>query len=128
MLQSFNIIENYLDIYYNLKQIELSGYIKFAQNELQKNILIIYFEKDQLQYFNKISSLYKGKITLCCGLNSIYYSISLYDVYILEYLSTFYSIITQKRNNQLYNDYIYLYNNQFKYLNTKKCNEIQYMI
>lgn len=126
-MDKFKIIENYLDNYIYLNQIEISGHIKLAQNSYQSNILIIYFDNEYLSYFKKISNLYNGKITKCNNYKEIIYSIHLYDIYILEYLSTFYLSINKKRNNQLYNSYIYLYNNQFKYFNTK-CNNIEFMI
>lgn len=127
-MDSFVIIDNYFDISMYLKHIEISGYINLSQNTIEPNILIIYFEKDLLTYFNTIANLYNGKIKQFHTYKQVIYSISLYDIYILEYLSTFYVTLNQKRNTKLYNSYVYLYNNQLKYLNTKKCNEIQYLI
>ena len=55
------------------------------------------------------------------------YSIVLYDVSILEYLTTFYSTINYNVKKDLYNKFIMLYNNQSNYLD-KLVNERLFLI
>lgn len=114
IISKYIYIENYIDIYTLLKHIENNGYIKFSTNINKKNILIIYFKNEYLHYFNSISTQYNGIIN---KFNNDDYSISIYDIFILEYLSTFYSSLNTKIKNKLYIDYLTLYNYQYKYFN-----------
>ena len=125
-MDSFIIIENYSDIYYYSKYIERTSIINYATHYLESNVLVIYFDNELISYFKNISSLYNGKITKFYNYKQIIYTLCLYDIYILEYLSTLYPLFN--KNNKLYHSYKYLYDNQLRYLKNKDCDKIEYMI
>jgi hypothetical protein len=131
-MDKFIIIENYNIVNKYIKYLEQNAYILFNinnnLNSNSKNILTIFINEENFDYFTKIKLKYNGNIKKCLlTKNNILYTylLEIYDIHILEYLSIIYqNNIDLKINNYLYNDYIRLYNNQSKSYNLKKNNKI----
>ncbi len=118
-MDNFIIIENYNIHNKYIKYLEEYSYILFIQ---KSSILTIFFNEKNNNYCNYLKNTYNGKIKKCCLINNnqlFNYILEIYDIYILEFLSSLYNnVIVYKKNNnkqienQLYNDFIKLYNNQ----------------
>ena len=125
---SYILIENYVNIYDILNHIENNYRIVLTEDKYLNNMLIIDFNYNMLSYFTQVSKKYNGNIIKNFSIDKKKkYSIVLYDVYILEYLTTFYSTINYNVKKDLYNKFIMLYNNQSKYLD-KLVNERLFLI
>lgn len=124
---SYILIENYVNIYDILNHIENNYRIVLTEDKYLNNMLIIDFNYNMLSYFTQVSKKYNGNIIKNFSIDKKKYSIVLYDVYILEYLTTFYSTINYNVKKDLYNTFIMLYNNQSKYLD-KLVNERLFLI
>jgi hypothetical protein len=122
------LIENYVNIYDILNHIENNYRIILTEDKYLNNMLIIDFNYNMLSYFTNVSKKYNGNIIKNFPIdNDKKYSIVLYDVSILEYLTTFYSTINYNVKKDLYNKFIMLYNNQSNYLD-KLVNERLFLI
>ena len=124
---SYILIENYVNIYDILNHIENNYRIVLTEDKYLNNMLIIDFNYNMLSYFTQVSKKYNGNIIKKYSFDKKKYSIVLYDVYILEYLTTFYSTINYNVKKDLYNIFIMLYNNQSNYLD-KLVNERLFLI
>lgn len=125
---SYILIENYVNIYDILNHIENNYRIVLTEDKYLNNMLIIDFNYNMLSYFTQVSKKYNGNIIKNFSIDiKKKYSIVLYDVYILEYLTTFYSTINYNVKKDLYNKFIMLYNNQSNYLD-KLVNERLFLI
>ena len=125
---SYILIENYVNIYDILNHIENNYRIVLTEDKYLNNMLIIDFNYNMLSYFTQVSKKYNGNIIKNFSIDKKKkYSIVLYDVYILEYLTTFYSTINYNVKKDLYNIFIMLYNNQSNYLD-KLVNERLFLI
>ena len=125
---SYILIENYVNIYDILNHIENNYRIVLTEDKYLYNMLIIDFNYNMLSYFTQVSKKYNGNIIKNFSIDKKKkYSIVLYDVYILEYLTTFYSTINYNVKKDLYNIFIMLYNNQSNYLD-KLVNERLFLI
>lgn len=112
------IIENYMNDYNILNHIINNYKLILTTNVYSKNILIINFDNTLHSYFIKIAKKYNGQIKQNFpNNNKNKYSLILFDIKILEYLSEFYCKINYNIKNKLYQDFINLYNNQIIYLN-----------
>jgi len=117
MQPPFILIENYVNIYNILNHIENNYKIKLHTEKNLKNYMIIDYDHNMNDYFIKISKKYNGHIIQNYpDDNKCQYSIILYDIYILQFLNSFYSNINYHINNKLYQDFINLYTNQTIYL------------
>jgi len=117
MQPPFILIENYVNIYNILNHIENNYKIKLHTKKNLKNYMIIDYNHNMNDYFIKISKKYNGNIIQNYpDDNKCQYSIILYDIYILQFLNSFYSNINYHINNKLYQDFINLYTNQTIYL------------
>jgi hypothetical protein len=124
----FILIENYVNICDILNHIENNYRIILTEDKYLNNMLIIDFNHNMLSYFTKVSKKYNGNIVKNFPIyNKKKYSIILYDISILEYLTTFYSTINYNIKKDLYNKFIILYNNQSNYLD-KVVNERLFLI
>lgn len=131
-MDKFIIIENYICVNKYIKYLEQNAYIIFNVNNNinnnSKTILTIFINDENYDYFNNIKNKYNGTIKKCLLTknNNLYtFLLEIYDINILEYLSTIYqNHINLEINNYLYNDYIKLYNNQLKLYNLEKNNKI----
>jgi hypothetical protein len=118
-MDNFIIIENYNIHNKYIKYLEEYSYILFIQNS---SILTIFFNEKNNNYCNYLKNTYNGKIKKCYVNNNnqlFTHILEIYDIYILEFLSSLYNnvIVYKKTNNKkienkLYNDFIKLYNNQ----------------
>jgi len=117
MQPPFILIENYVNIYNILNHIENNYKIKLHTEKNLKNYMIIDYDHNMNDYFIKISKKYNGNIIQNYPDNGkCKYSIILYDIYILQFLNSFYSNINYHINNKLYRDFLNLYTNQTIYL------------
>ncbi len=125
-MDNFVIIENYNIHNKYIKYLEKYSYILFMQNS---SILTILFNEKNTDYCNYLKNTYNGKIKKCCINNNnqlFTHILEIYDIYILEFLSSLYNNVilnknnnNNKINNNLYNDFIKLYNNQNLFIQNK---------
>ncbi len=120
-MDNFVIIENYNIHNKYIKYLEKYSYILFMQNS---SILTILFNEKNTDYCNYLKNTYNGKIKKCCINNNnqlFTHILEIYDIYILEFLSSLYNnvILNKNNNNNLYNDFIKLYNNQNLFIQNK---------
>ena len=124
-MDNFLMIENYNIHNKYIKYIEEYSYILFIKDS---SILTIFFNEKNKDYCNYLKNKYSGKIKHCCINNNnqlFTYILEIYDIYILEFLSTIYNNIIyykkdyKKIDNKLYNDFIKLYNNQSIFIKNK---------
>lgn len=113
MFPPYLIIENY-----NILNHIIENYILILTTNIQvHNKLIINYDNNLHSYFIKIAKKYNGQIIQNFPKNNKHkYSIILYDIKILEYLSEFYCKINYNIKNKLYQDFLNLYTNQIIYL------------
>lgn len=111
------IIENYMNNYKILNHIMNNYTLILTTNIHLHNTLIINYDNNLHSYFIKIAKKYNGQIKQNFPKNNKnIYSIILFDINILEYLSEFYSNINYNIQNKLYQDFLNLYTNQIIYL------------